>query len=238
MCPEKYVRPRSGAGIIRYTGFAGPVSSRLKRDSLMPRKALLDLQPVPFMTAEYEYIAQTAFQAHEDRARVTSFYFVSVGSLVVAILSAQFAGSISAGTYLAFSLLFAFLTALGVLTISQLARLRAAWYESILAMNTIKDFVLACHPEYAPAFAWRLKRENPTLTKDKRFSIANLLAMEVALLGALILAACLFCLLSGLGIFGWWGWILMVLAGAAGWVAQMAWYRFLMEYSSGKGESQ
>jgi len=163
----------------------------------MPRQALLDLPPVPFMTAEYEYIARTAFQAHEDRVRVTSFYFVSVASLVAAILSAQFAASLTAGTYLAFSLLFAFLTALGVLTISQ------------------------------------LKRENPTLTKEKRFSIANLLAMEAALLGALLLAACLFCLLSGLGIFGWWGWAGMALAGVAVWFAQMVWYRYLLEYRPG-----
>ncbi|NQU31057.1 MAG: hypothetical protein HQ525_10360, partial [Anaerolineae bacterium] len=35
---------------------------------------------------EYQYIAQTAFQANEDRARVTTFYLVSVGSLFGAFL--------------------------------------------------------------------------------------------------------------------------------------------------------
>ena len=36
---------------------------------------------------EFKYIAQTAFQANEDRSRVTSFYFVSVGSFVAAIIA-------------------------------------------------------------------------------------------------------------------------------------------------------
>ena len=40
------------------------------------------LSPDEMLIAEYNYIAQTAFQANEDRSRVTSFYFVSVGSLV------------------------------------------------------------------------------------------------------------------------------------------------------------
>ena len=34
------------------------------------------------MAAEFDYIAQTAIQANEDRARVSSFYMVAVGSLV------------------------------------------------------------------------------------------------------------------------------------------------------------
>ena len=33
------------------------------------------------LKAEYGYIADTVFQANEDRSRVTSFYFVTVGSL-------------------------------------------------------------------------------------------------------------------------------------------------------------
>ena len=35
-----------------------------------------------FLTEEYEYIAQTAAQANEDRARVSSFYLIAVGSLI------------------------------------------------------------------------------------------------------------------------------------------------------------
>jgi hypothetical protein len=112
----------------------------------------ISLKPDEILIAEYNYIAQSAFQANEDRARVASFYFVSVGSLVAAILSTQFAGDIQ-GIAPAFSLLFAFLTLLGTLTISQLARLRAAWYAAVLAMNKIKDYTIEHFPHLDPAFA-------------------------------------------------------------------------------------
>ncbi|MCE7860899.1 MAG: hypothetical protein DYG86_14080, partial [Chloroflexi bacterium CFX2] len=48
-----------------------------------------DLNPDELLHGEYKYIAQTAFQANEDRSRVTSFYFVSVGSFVAAIIGTQ-----------------------------------------------------------------------------------------------------------------------------------------------------
>ena len=48
------------------------------------------MNPEDLLKAEYEYIAQTAYQANEDRARGASFYFVSVGSIVAAILGTQF----------------------------------------------------------------------------------------------------------------------------------------------------
>ncbi|MFN8460695.1 MAG: hypothetical protein U0X93_02825 [Anaerolineales bacterium] len=39
---------------------------------------------------EYDYIAQTAAQANEDRARISSFYLIAVGSLIAAIFGTQF----------------------------------------------------------------------------------------------------------------------------------------------------
>ena len=41
------------------------------------------------LTAEYDYIAQTAFQANEDRARVSTYYVVTFGTLVGALFSLQ-----------------------------------------------------------------------------------------------------------------------------------------------------
>ena len=49
------------------------------------------LNPENLFAAEYEYISNTVFQANEDRSRIASFYFVSVGSIVAAILGTQFA---------------------------------------------------------------------------------------------------------------------------------------------------
>ena len=42
------------------------------------------------LQTEFDYIARTAFQANEDRARVSSFYLVAVGSMVAALFSTQF----------------------------------------------------------------------------------------------------------------------------------------------------
>ena len=84
----------------------------------MPKSKLNPaLIPDDILVAEYEYIAATAEQSNEDRSRVASFYFVSVGSIVAAILGAQFAKDNLRGVSMAFSILFIVLTVLGALTI-------------------------------------------------------------------------------------------------------------------------
>ncbi|GAB4504366.1 MAG: hypothetical protein Fur0043_13600 [Anaerolineales bacterium] len=177
------------------------------------------------LRAEFDYIAQTAFQANEDRARVASFYFVSVGSLVAAILGTQFAEDALRGVSLAFGLLFLVLTALGGLTIAQLARLRAAWHESAEAMNRLKDFYIQQYPEIEPAFKWRMQSIPPT---DKLYSIANLMAVEVSLLGALTSAAAIYFLLNSLGDVTWWGWLLTAVSLLLGYLGHWTWYKHLL----------
>ena len=177
------------------------------------------------LRAEYEYIANTAFQANEDRARVSSFYFVSVGSLVAAILGTQFAGDNLRGVAIPFFLLFLVMTALGALTMAQLARLRAAWHESVQAMNQMKDFYLASHPEIEPAFKWRATTIPPT---NKRYSIANFIAIEVALLSSLTSASAIYFLLLAISEIKWWGWGLTMLAFPAGYVLLWTAYKKLL----------
>jgi hypothetical protein len=67
------------------------------------------------LKSELEYIIQTAFQANEVWPRVSSFYLVAVGSLVAALLSAQYvAQNMDAGLMArGFAILFLFLTVLG-----------------------------------------------------------------------------------------------------------------------------
>ena len=154
------------------------------------------------LRAEYEYIANTAFQANEDRARVSSFYFVSAGSLLAAILGTQFAADSLKSVAIPFSLLFILMTGLGALTMAQLARLRAAWHESVEAMNQMKDFYLKNHPEIEGAFKWRGNSIPPT---DKPHSIANLIAVEVALLSSLTSATSIYFLMLAISEIQWWG---------------------------------
>ena len=191
---------------------------RLKTDSEL-------IIPDDILIAEYEYIATTAHDANEDRSRVASFYFVSVGSIVAAILGTQFAKDNLRGVSIAFAILFFVLTILGALTISQLARLRAAWHESIEAMNQIKDFYIRKFPDTEPAFKWRVKTIPPT---DKAYSIANLIALEVALLGALTTAAAVYFVLFALSLSTWLSWGIMLVAFVAGAVLQWLWYKHLL----------
>lgn len=109
------------------------------------------------LIAEYNYVAGTADQANEDRSRISSFYLIAVGSLIAALASAQFLSkTFDPGVInIVFSGLFFLLTLLGTTTIMQLTRLRVAWFESILAMNQIKEFVIAHDKELAGAFKWR-----------------------------------------------------------------------------------
>jgi MFS family permease len=184
-----------------------------------------NINPDDLIAAEYEYISNTVFQANEDRSRIASFYFVSVGSIVAAILGTQFATDNLKSVSLAFSILFIFLTVLGMLTIAQLARLRAAWHESIQAMNQLKDFYIKHHPGIESAFKWRGSTIPPT---DKPFSIANLIAFEVTLLGALTTGVAVYFILFTFGDIKLWGWALVVISFVLGIILQWWWYKHLL----------
>jgi hypothetical protein len=126
---------------------------------------------------------------------------------------------------LAFFFLFSVLTGLGALTIAQLARLRAAWHEAVEAMNKIKEYYIKESPEIAPAFKWRAKQVPPT---DKPYSIANLMAIQVAMLSALTTGAGIYFLLAFIGVTGWVNWIFTGASLGLGYLAQWSWYKHLL----------
>ncbi len=156
--------------------------------------------PVEFdelLAAEFNYIAQTAIQANEDRARVSSFYLIAVGSLVAAMFGAQYIDStlLSIDVNILFSGLFVLLTLMGTSTIMQLARLRSAWYESALAMNQLKDYMMRQNQTLTQAFRWT----TGTLpSKHKKDSISYYQAIEVALISGLMFGAAIFFLQQAL----------------------------------------
>jgi hypothetical protein len=167
------------------------------------------------LASEYDYIAQTANQANEDRARVSSFYLIAVGSLLAALFGTQFFTIDSpapATVSIMFSGLFVLLTLMGISTIMQLARLRAAWYESMLAMNQLKDFMISQNPELNQAFRWKTS----TLpSKYKMNSVSYYQAVEVALIGGLMFGAGTFFLQQALGIeILLLHWVISIIAGA------------------------
>lgn len=179
------------------------------------------------LAAEFNYIAQTATQAFEDRARVSSFYLIAVGSLIAAMLGTQFieAEQLTQNTKLIISVVFLLLTLLGTSTVMQLAQLRSAWYESMMAMNQIKDFAMQQHPELANAFRWKTS----TLpAKYKRGSVSTYQALEVAVIGGLLFGSATFFFQFAIIPLSYLAWIISLLCSMFAVNIQMTIYRRLL----------
>jgi hypothetical protein len=76
----------------------------------MPSELKDLLSPNDLLQSEFNYIAQTAFQANEDRARVTTFYLVNLGGFAAALYSSQGANSTQPALYALFGGLFLILS--------------------------------------------------------------------------------------------------------------------------------
>lgn len=177
------------------------------------------------LIAEYNYIAQTAFQTNEDRARYVSFYVLSVGSLIAAIFSSQLDPAANPSIHWGFAVLFLAVGGMGLLTVWQLVRLRLAWFESICAMNQIKQFYINQAPpagSIVSAFAW---------TNDKlphRFkiqSISFMTAAQVAILAGINMGSSVMWI--GFARGRWW-WAFSFLIGITYAAALLLGYRYLL----------
>jgi len=141
------------------------------------------------LSSEFNYIAQTAFQAQEDRARVSEFFLISIGSLIAAIVSSQIdqLDIIMLTRWLV--VIFGVVAVLGMLTVLHLARLRTAWLESVRAMNSMKDALMRECPALADCFCWK----TATIPSPfKAWSVGFLLALEVSILSGVVIGAAVF----------------------------------------------
>lgn len=148
----------------------------------------LPLNPNEILMAEYEFAAQTAFQANEDRIKVFSYFLANIGTLIAAIALPAFIDIVS---YTFFAGIFLLLFVVGILTMLQLVKVRMAWYESAKAMNQIKDYYIDTfqNVNFSKAFRWR----TTNIPKpDKVFTIAYLLGLTTMILNSISLAAALF----------------------------------------------
>jgi len=188
-------------------------------------------QPVELdelLAAEFNYIAQTATQAFEDRARISSFYLIAVGSLVAALFGTQLfePEQFTQSVKLMFSGLFLLLTLLGASTVMQLAQLRSAWHESMMAMNQIKDFAMKQSPELASAFRWKTS----TLpAKYKKGSVSYYQALEVAMIGGLMFGTATYFMQQAFFPASILTWVLCILFGILAVFAQMSIYKYLLD---------
>lgn len=183
------------------------------------------LDPNEILIAEFNYIAQTAFQNNEDRARVTSFYLVAVGTLVAAILSTDTIASSDTNFKYSFAALFIVLSVAGLFTLRQLITLRWAWLDSVTTMNHIKRFYNqhARFPELAKAFRWSDETLPPLYKRD---SVSFLLAVQVMLLSSVTLGAA--AVFLGLALYGHSlaaVWSVALIAGIAYFALQHHYYK-------------
>jgi hypothetical protein len=143
---------------------------------------------------EFNYAGVTAYQAMEDRARISSFYYLLLGVLVSGLAAIYQLGG---GTHnvppflVATLLVIAFL--ISICFFVTLIRLRQAHKESLLSMNVIKEFYIGQFKQQMPAiehaFRWRLE----TVPKGERIGSATfMIAALNAIIGSLCLAGAVF----------------------------------------------
>lgn len=142
---------------------------------------------------EFNYASVTAYQALEDRARMFNLYLLLIGVVASAVGAiyqiAKPDSSSSGGLQNLVILLLGAGAVLGAIFFAKLIRLRQAWRESALAMNTVKEYYIhkfkAHMPDVEHAFRWRLH----TMPAGERLgSVTFLVCYTTAFLGSLCLA--------------------------------------------------
>jgi hypothetical protein len=146
------------------------------------------------LLAEFNYASITAYQAMEDRARISSFYYLLLGVLASGLAAIY---QLSGGTHNVPLFLVVTLLVIGALIsicfFVTLIRLRQAYKESLISMNVTKEFYIKEFKQQIPAiehaFRWRLE----TIPKGERIgSVTFMIASLNALIGSLCLAGAVF----------------------------------------------
>jgi hypothetical protein len=197
------------------------------------------LDPNKILIAEYNYVAQSAFQANEDRARISNYYFVTVAAAVAAILGAKPDPTVATAVYVGFTCLFIVLSAIGFTTVLELARLRVAWDKTAYAMDTVKQFYLlhCTHPKLDAAFLWKMES---VPTGEDPGNIASLMAYSIHFISVGTAAAAVVyggqALVSlsdpHLNIPAWvFGIVGVVLGGVYGWYQRRVYWKWVLDGS-------
>lgn len=132
---------------------------------------------------EFNYASLTAYQSMEDRARISSLYYLLLGALASGLLAIYQSGG-SSHNYPQ-PLVVALLVLAGLLSLTffeKIVRVRAAYRESLICMNVIKEFYIKQFEQDMPhiqqAFRWRLKTiPAGESIKSVTFAISALIAL-------------------------------------------------------------
>ena len=182
---------------------------------------------------EFNYAGVTAYQAMEDRARISSFYYILIGVLASGLAAVyQFSG----GTHNVPQGLIAMLLLIGGLIsicfFVTIIRLRQAYKESLLTMNVIKEFYIDQFKQQMPAveqaFRWRLT----TMPRGERpGSVTFMIASLNALIGSICLAAAAF-FFTEQWISSTWAFIVALVVFILSAVVHVSYYRFSLSKES------
>src|SRR6266487_4866541 len=111
---------------------------------------------------EFNYASLTAYQAMEDRARISSFYYLLLGVLASGLAAIyQFSNGAHAIPQFIVVTLLLIAAIVSVTFFITIIRLRQAYRESVLCMNVMKEFYIQQFKQQMPtiehAFRWRLR---------------------------------------------------------------------------------
>jgi hypothetical protein len=154
----------------------------------------VSLKAENMLLAEFNYVSLTAYQAMEDRARITSFYYLLLGVLASGLAAIyQFGNGAHAIPQFIVVTLLLVATIVSVTFFITIIRLRQAYRESVLCMNVIKEFYIQQFKQQMPAiehaFRWRLR----TIPLGERIgSVTFMFGYLNALIGSLCLAGAVF----------------------------------------------
>lgn len=179
-----------------------------------------ELDPNEILSHEFDYAAQTAFQANEDRVRVFNYYLATAGTLIAAVVLADLTNS---AHLIVFGLVLSGLAILGLMSLLKLAKLRLAWIDSVRAMCQIKKYYVQMCDEVDLSRAFRWTTETIP-SAGKKWTVAFLMALTITLLNSASMGgAVLFWGLLATGRL----WIIeSVLAGLLSLVGQLVvWFR-------------
>ncbi|KYK37414.1 MAG: hypothetical protein HXS46_15350 [Theionarchaea archaeon] len=162
-----------------------------------------DLDPNQILCHEFEYAAQTAIQANEDRVRLFHYYLATAGTMIAASVLADFTENMYVKV---FSLAMGALAILGFISVLKLVKLRTAWKDSVLAMCQIKKYYIENCDGLKEAFRWR---EGTAPAVRKKWSIAFLMTVIIAILSSASAGGAIYFWGSATG-KAWSGWDMII----------------------------
>jgi hypothetical protein len=180
-----------------------------------------ELDPNEILSREFDYAAQTAFQAHEDRIRGFNYYLATAAMLIATVVVGDVASSTDLLVVL--SLLSGGLAILGVMSLLELTRLRLAWTDSVRAICQIKEYYvqMCAEAQLRRAFRWKTETIPPV---GKKWSVAFMMALTMSSLNSASVSTAV--LLGSLAATDRLGTIQNVLAGLLVLAGQLVvWFR-------------